>query len=199
MRFITILILFFSLISSCSADRKKSGNEGKKMDRPKYVLTVMQSGKELGKIVLETFPDVAPKHSANFDSLVTSGFYDGTAFHRVIKGFMIQGGDPNTKTSPNNRSTWGLGHPDQKTVDAEFSDLKHKRGILSAARKGGDVNSATSQFFIMHADAPHLDKQYSIYGQVLEGMEVVDSIANTPCGPMDAPKETITMKIVKKK
>ena len=173
------------------------------MDRPQYIITVTQSNKELGKIVLETFPDIAPKHAANFDSLVSCGFYNGTAFHRVIPGFMIQGGDPNTKTFPNDRSTWGMGAKGQKTVPAEFSDLSHKRGILSAARKGGDVNSATSQFFIMHRDAPHLDRQYSIYGQVLDGMDVhdqvLDMIASVPCGPRDDPNETITMTIVKKK
>ncbi len=198
MRFITLLLLLFVSISACNADNNKKKGGGK-MERPQYIITVTQSGKELGKIVLETFPDVAPKHSANFDSLVNSGFYDGTAFHRVKPGFMIQGGDPNTKSFPNDRTSWGMGAKGQKTVPAEFSTLTHKRGILSAARKGGDVNSATSQFFIMHADAPYLDKQYSIYGQVLNGMEVVDAIANTPCGNRDDPKETVTMKIVKKK
>ncbi len=202
-RIITILSLFFA-ITACNANSKNSEKVGKeeqkgeKMERPQYVITVTQSGKELGKITLETFPDVAPKHSAHFDSLVTSGFYNGTAFHRVIKGFMIQGGDPNTKTSPDDNSMWGMGAPDQKTVPAEFSDLHHKPGILSAARKGGDINSATSQFFIMHGDAPHLDRQYSIYGQVLEGMEVVNLIADTPCGPRDIPTKTITMTIEKK-
>ena len=198
MRFITLLLLLFVSISACNADNNKKKGGGK-MERPQYIITVTQSGKELGKIVLETFPDVAPKHAANFDSLVNSGFYDGTAFHRVKPGFMIQGGDPNTKSFPNDRTSWGMGAKGQKTVPAEFSTLTHKRGILSAARKGGDVNSATSQFFIMHADAPYLDKQYSIYGQVLNGMEVVDAIANTPCGNRDDPKETVTMKIVKKK
>jgi len=203
MRLLTFILLFVVSISSCDAKnnkniRSKPESEGKKMDsNPQYVITATQGGQVLGRITLETFPNVAPKHAEHFDSLVTSGFYNGTAFHRVIPNFMIQGGDPNTKTSPNDRSTWGMGAPNQPTVPAEFSDLTHKRGILSAARRGDNINSATSQFFIMHADAPHLDKQYSIYGQVLEGMEVVDMIANTPRGPRDDPKETITMTIEK--
>ncbi|MPN14895.1 hypothetical protein SDC9_162224 [bioreactor metagenome] len=116
---------------------------------------------------------------------------------------MIQGGDPNTKNSPNNRSSWGMGDPSQTMVPAEFNaglpGWTHKRGILSAARRGDNINSATSQFFIMHADAPHLDGQYSIYGEVLEGMAVVDQIATTPKNSNDDPKETITMKIIKLK
>lgn len=202
MRILSFILLFIVALSSCEANNKKNTNsrtEGEKMAgvRPQYIITVTQGSQTLGKITLETFPDVAPKHAQHFDSLVASGFYNGTVFHRVIPNFMIQGGDPNTKTSPDNRSMWGVGAPDQTTVPAEFSNLSHKRGILSAARKGGDINSATSQFFIMHADSPHLDNQYSIYGQVLEGMEVVDIIANTPRDPRDAPKETISMTIEK--
>ena len=143
----------------------------------------------------------SPLHSANFDSLVTAGFYDGTAFHRVIPGFMIQGGDPNTKNKPDNPNSWGMGDPSQKKVPAEFNADKpgwtHKRGILSAARSA-DPNSATSQFFLVHQNSPHLDKQYSIYGQVLEGIEVVDKIATTPSDPSnDRPNEKVTMQITK--
>ncbi|MFP4368621.1 MAG: peptidylprolyl isomerase [Bacteroidota bacterium] len=153
----------------------------------------------MGDIEIRLFPDVAPKTVANFDSLVSIDFYDGTAFHRVIPGFMIQGGDPNTKNRPDDKSTWGMGDPSQKTVPAEFSGLKHKRGILSMARKGGDINSATSQFFIMHDDSPNLDGQYTIFGEVTNGMEVVDKITEVPKeGPhRSAPVQKITMQIEK--
>jgi cyclophilin family peptidyl-prolyl cis-trans isomerase len=214
MRVLTAILLFAISFASCSANDKKPENQTNsqqnsqkevKMDRPKYEITAFQSGKELGKIIIETFPDKAPKHAANFDSLVAIGFYDGTAFHRVIPGFMIQGGDPNSKNFPNDRSRWGMGDPSQTKVPAEFNanepNWSHKRGILSAARSN-DPNSASSQFFLMNSDAPHLDGQYSIYGQVLEGMEVVDVITAAPKNPRpkdSEPVETITMKIVKLK
>lgn len=160
----------------------------------RYEITVTQKGEELGKIIVELFPDIAPKHVANFDELVAAKFYDGTAFHRVIPGFMIQGGDPNSKDKPKN--TWGYGDPNQKKVPAEFNDTKHKRGILSAARSQ-DPNSASSQFFIMHQDSPHLDGQYTAYGKVISGIEVVDKVANAPRDPRDNPNDKIEMKIVK--
>lgn len=169
---------------------------GEKMERPQYLIKTFQKGAELGTIKIELFNDVAPKHVANFDSLVSIGFYDGTAFHRVIPGFMIQGGDPNSKDKP--REMWGFGDPSQQTVPAEFSSLKHKRGIISAARKP-DPNSATSQFFICVADAPHLDGQYSIFGQVIEGMDIVDKIVNMPRDSRDNPIDKVEMKIEKVK
>ncbi|MGE5479073.1 MAG: peptidylprolyl isomerase [Chloroflexota bacterium] len=163
------------------------------VERPLYEITVSQNGVEMGKIMLETYTDLAPLHAKNFDSLVSVKFYDGTAFHRVIPGFMIQGGDPNSREG--DRATWGMGSPDQTRVPAEFSaTLKHKRGILSAARTP-DPNSATSQFFICHADIPHLDGQYSIYGEVVEGMDVVDKIANAPRDARDNPNDKISMMI----
>ncbi len=149
-------VIFFSLLYCSTAfyggDKMSETKKG-----PRYVISVTHQGKQVGTITLELFPDVAPKHCANFDSLVAAGFYDGTAFHRVIPGFMIQGGDPNSKNKPKN--TWGTGDPSQKTVPAEFSDITHARGILSTARKGNDINSATSQFFIMVKDTPQLDGQ----------------------------------------
>ena len=180
-----------------TSDDKKAEKQEKKVDRPKYEFTITQKGKELGKIVVELFPDVAPKHCKNFDELVTSGFYDGTAFHRVIPGFMIQGGDPNSKSGP--KETWGQGAPGQKTVPAEFSSITHKRGILSTARKGNDINSATSQFFIMVADSPHLDNQYTVFGQVVSGMEVADVIVNSPTENPNRPIDKIEMKVKKLK
>lgn len=159
---------------------------------PQYIMTVTQKGETLGKIKIELFPDVAPKHVRNFDSLVHINFYDGTAFHRVIPGFMIQGGDPNSKDKP--KRMWGMGDPSQTTVPAEFNDIKHERGIISAARSS-DPNSATSQFFIMHANAPHLDGQYTAYGKVVEGLDVVDKIAESPRDGRDNPNDKIEMKI----
>jgi peptidyl-prolyl cis-trans isomerase B (cyclophilin B) len=138
-----------------------------------------------GRIVIEFLPNVAPKHAANFKELARDGFYDGTRFHRLVldkgKPMAIQGGDPNTIAG--DPASWGQGQRDQKTVPAEFSAMKHERGIVSAARKGKDVNSATSQFFICTAAQPGFDGQYSIFGRVLEGMNVVDTIARAPIVP----------------
>ncbi len=144
-------------------------------DNPQYQISVRHDDTDLGTITLELFPKVAPLHVRNFDSLVSIGFYNGTTFHRVLPGSLIQGGDPNTKNGA--RDTWGFGDPSQRTIPAEFSDLKHVRGILSAARRLNDDNSATSQFFIMQSSRTDLDGRFTIYGQVLEGMEVVDAIA----------------------
>ena len=136
-----------------------------------------------GVIKAELYPEIAPNTVANFVSLVQSGFYDGLIFHRVIPGFMIQGGDPD------GRGTGGPGY----TIKGEFArngfrqnNLKHTRGVLSMARSMMP-NSAGSQFFIMHANAPHLDGDYAAFGKVTEGMDVVDGIANTPTGFQDRP------------
>ena len=136
-----------------------------------------------GVIRAELYPEIAPNTVANFVCLVGSGFYDGLIFHRVIPGFMIQGGDP-TGTG-----TGGPGY----AIKGEFArngfrqnTLKHTRGVLSMARSMMP-NSAGSQFFIMHANAPHLDGSYAAFGRVIEGMDVVDAIANTPTGPQDRP------------
>ena len=166
----------------------------KNVARPQYLLKVTQSGKELGEILLELCPDIAPKHVANFEKLVSEGFYNGTAFHRVIPNFMIQGGDPNSKNKP--RNTWGMGDPTQSTVPAEFNETHHGRGILSAARTP-DPNSATSQFFICVADAGFLDRQYTVYGEVLKGMDVADKIVNSKRDGADNPLEKIEMNITK--
>lgn len=195
-----IIPMLFNFCSTQKAEttqeKKESGitiTEKKAPERPQYEITVIQNQKELGKIVLETFPDIAPKHAANFDKLVSENFYDGTAFHRVIPGFMIQGGDPNSKNKPKN--TWGFGDPSQPTVPAEFNDISHERGILSAARSN-DPNSATSQFFICHAAAKFLDGKYTAYGKVLKGIEVVDKVCEAPRNG-EAPVDKIEMKIRK--
>lgn len=180
------MVLF---VSSCSSTKMANTNN------PQYVISVTQAGKPLGEIVVELYKAEAPLHVANFESLVAEGVYNGTAFHRVIPGFMIQGGDPNSKNGP--KDTWGFGDPSLKKVPAEFSDtLSHKRGILSAARSQ-DPNSASSQFFICTSDATFLDRQYSIFGQVLSGMEVADKIVNTPRDGRDNPLEKVTMEIRK--
>ena len=158
--------------------------------KPEYIIETRRADSLLGMIRVELFPNIAPKHVSNFDSLVGFGFYDTTAFHRVIPGFVIQGGDPNSRHGP--KSTWGYGDPNQPTVDAEFSTVKHVRGILSAARKA-DPNSATSQFFICVATAAHLDGNYSVHGRVLEGMDVVDLIVNAPRDANDCPIDKIEM------
>ena len=145
-----------------------------------------------GVIRAELYPDVAPKTVENFVSLVQKGFYDGVIFHRVIPGFMIQGGDP-TGTGMG-----GPGHtiPGEFTANGFKNDLKHTRGVLSMARTM-DPNSAGSQFFIMHMDAPHLDGQYAAFGKVIEGIEVVDSIAHTPRNMAnDKPRQDQRMKKV---
>ena len=145
-----------------------------------------------GVIRAELYPDVAPKTVENFVSLVQKGFYDGVIFHRVIPGFMIQGGDP-TGTGMG-----GPGHtiPGEFTANGFKNDLKHTRGVLSMARTM-DPNSAGSQFFIMHMYAPHLDGQYAAFGKVIEGIEVVDSIARTPRNMAnDKPRQDQRMKKV---
>tara|TARA_Y100000590_G_scaffold112310_1_gene128112 strand:+ start:92 stop:766 length:675 start_codon:yes stop_codon:yes gene_type:complete len=144
-----------------------------------------------GNIVIQLRPDVAPGHVENFVKLAQDGFYDGTTFHRVIPGFMIQGGDPNSKDE--DRSNDGQGGPGY-TINAEFSDVPHKRGILSMAR-AQDPNSAGSQFFIVVADSNFLDGQYSVFGEVIEGMDVADKIVNVQRDGMDNPLEKVTMKV----
>jgi len=139
-----------------------------------------------GRIVVEFLPKVAPKHVANFKELAREGVYDGTRFHRIVtteknRRVAIQGGDPNTINGA--PATWGQGQRGQKTVPAEFSKLKHERSIVSAARRPDDPNSATSQFFVLIASQPSFDNQYSIFGRVIEGMNVVDSIALAPLFP----------------
>ena len=130
----------------------------------------------LGRIVIMFFPDKAKKTVANFETLAKKGFYNGTKFHRVIPGFMIQGGDPNTKT--NAKDTWGMGGPGYSIQD-EFSDVHHARGIVSMAHSGAP-NSGGSQFFIVVKDAGFLDGQYAAFGKVVSGMDVADKIVNVP-------------------
>ena len=146
---------------------------------------------KFGNIEIKLFPELAPKHVENFLKLAESGFYDGTIFHRVIPGFMIQGGDPNTKGT--DVSKYGQGGPGYK-VNAEFSDKPHLRGILSMARSQ-DPNSAGSQFFIVVKDSTFLDNQYTVFGEVVKGMEVADTIVSQERDRRDNPLERIEMKV----
>ncbi len=162
------------------------------------LLTAVVSAQEIavietkfGKIGVEFFEDKAPGHVKNFKDLAKKGFYDGTIFHRVIPGFMIQGGDPNTKSD--DRSNHGMGGPGY-SIKAEFNDTPHKRGILSMARSQ-DPNSAGSQFFIVVKDAAFLDGQYTAFGNILSGMTVADQIVNAPRDRRDNPNERIEMKV----
>ena len=147
-----------------------------------------------GVMVVEFYPDVAPKHVANFKKLARAGFYDGTAFHRVMPGFMIQGGDPNTKDE-SNKASWGQGGPGW-TLNAEFNAKHHARGILSMARTN-DPNSAGSQFFICHGDAGFLDHQYTVFGNLIKGFDVLDKIATTPTETPDRPIKRVNIISVK--
>ena len=147
---------------------------------------------KFGEMEIVLFPELAPKHVESFVNLSKKGFYNGTIFHRVIPGFMIQGGDPFTK-DPSKRDRYGTGGPGY-TLPAEFNKVAHERGILSAARTA-DPNSAGSQFFIMVDKAPHLDGQYTVFGEVIRGMEVADMIVKQPRDPRDAPLERIEMTI----
>ncbi|MDX1373697.1 MAG: peptidylprolyl isomerase [Nitrososphaeraceae archaeon] len=142
-----------------------------------------------GNIVFTLLPDIAPETVRNFIKLAKSGFYDGTLFHRVIPGFMIQGGDPNTKQS--DQSKWGLGGPGYN-IKAEFNSRSHLRGIVSMAR-AMDPDSAGSQFFIVTTDSTFLDGQYTVFGEVTEGMEVADTIVNLQRNDNDCPLEEAKM------
>ncbi len=148
---------------------------------------------DFGQIKIKLDGAVAPKHVENFKKLAREGFYDGLAFHRAVPNLLIQGGDPNTRSD--DRNTWGAGQPGQPNVAAEFSQKPFKRGVLGAARRGNDVNSATSQFFICLRDFPSWNGQYTVFGEVIEGIEVVDKIANLPTDP----RQNLLNKAVMKK
>ena len=146
---------------------------------------------KFGKIVFKLLPDIAPETVRNFVKLAQTGFYNDTLFHRVIPGFMIQGGDPNTKNP--DKSRWGTGGPGY-ALKAEFNPRSHLRGIVSMAR-ATDPNSAGSQFFIVTADSPFLDRQYTVFGEVTEGINVADSIVNQPRDRNDCPLENVKMTV----
>jgi peptidyl-prolyl cis-trans isomerase B (cyclophilin B) len=154
-------------------------------------IKVATKGEQLGEIALRFFPDVAPAHVKNFIKLAKEKFYDGTTFHRVIPGFMIQGGDPNSKSQ--DRASHGMGGPGYQ-VKAEFNSKPHKRGILSMARSN-DPDSAGSQFFICVADANFLDWKYTVFGEVVKGMDLVDKIVNVKRDGRDNPLERVEITV----
>ena len=144
----------------------------------------------LGQIKFQLLPELAPEHVRNFTKLAESGLYDGTLFHRVIPGFMIQGGDPNTK-DPSLKSEWGMGGPGYN-IKAEFNSRSHLRGIVSMARSE-DPDSAGSQFFIVTSDSTFLDREYTVFGEVTEGMDIADKIVNLPRDSNDCPQQEAKM------
>lgn len=144
---------------------------------------------KFGKIVFKLLPDLAPETVRNFVKLAQTGFYDNTLFHRVIPGFMIQGGDPNTKNQ--DKARWGFGGPGY-TIKAEFNSKSHLRGVVSMAR-AADPDSAGSQFFIVTTDSPFLDRQYTAFGEVMEGINVADTIVSQKRDRNDCPLEDIKM------
>jgi peptidyl-prolyl cis-trans isomerase B (cyclophilin B) len=183
---LAVLILTLGLcgLSACSEKKSEGSAETKApAEKAPEIPGVESNGsmavlviKDFGEIRIEFLPEVAPNHVENFKKLARDGFYNGTRFHRVIPGFMIQGGDPNTKND--NPRDDGMGGPGYN-IDAEFSDLPHVRGVVSMARSQ-DINSGGSQFFIVSKDASHLDGQYTIFGKVVSGMDVVDQISQKP-------------------
>ena len=183
-----LIFLIGVLLMSCSKDQK-----------------VAVISTKFGDMVVEFFPDVAPKHVENFQILAEEGYYNGTTFHRVIPGFMIQGGDPNSKdldrmndgTGGRAGKFFGIGRendPESWTVPAEFNDAPHQRGTLSMARSQ-NIDSGSSQFFICHDNAPFLDGQYTVFGQLISGIEVVDEIVNSERDPRDNPIDRVEMTV----
>jgi peptidyl-prolyl cis-trans isomerase B (cyclophilin B) len=148
-----------------------------------------------GTFKIKFYPNVAPKHVEHFKKLVREGFYNGLAFHRVAPENLVQGGDPNTKSA--NRASWGKGQPDQETVPAEFNSMTFLPGIVGAARKGDNINSATSQFFISLTNHPEWNGRYTVFGNVFEGLDVVRRISNLKLEPgTERPQEKVVMRRV---
>jgi peptidyl-prolyl cis-trans isomerase B (cyclophilin B) len=187
-RILMLLVFFLLWVDQGYTDpnKKFTTEEIKKMSETKAIIET-----KFGNIELKFFPEVAPQHVTNFMDLAKKGFYDGTTFHRVIPGFMIQGGDPNSKNP--DRSKHGTGGPGY-TIKAEFNEKPHKRGVLSMAR-AAHPDSAGSQFFICVADSFFLDKKYTAFGEVVAGMEVADKIVSQRRDKTDNPLEKIEMKV----
>ena len=190
---LTALLLLPFLLHADMADQAHAQMADSAGDLRDYGDTVAVLETDMGEMVIEFFPDDAPNHVSNFVGLAESGFYDGTVFHRIIPGFMIQGGDPNTVSGPS--STWGMGGPPHE-VNAEFNDIEHDRGIVSMARSQ-NPNSAGSQFFIVHQDSNFLDGQYTVFGRIIteSSFETLDKIAATPTGMRDAPLDAEQVRV----
>src|SRR5690348_10138248 len=189
------LVTSFALVSCSKAEPTNNAPENQTVNTTNTNEVAVITTTE-GTMVIEFWSDVAPNTVANFKKLAEKGFYDGTAFHRVIKGFMIQGGDPLTK-DPNAENRWGTGDPGYK-IKAEFNDRSHVRGVISMARSN-DPDSAGSQFFICHGSPSFLDHQYTTFGKLIKGDDVLEKIATTATHPPDRPNErqgVISIKIV---
>jgi len=192
-----VLSLALGPVFARTGEPKKE--ESKKDAAPAAAKEVAVIKTSLGDMVVEFWPEVAPKTVENFKTLARKGFYDGTAFHRIIKGFMIQGGDPNTKdpanenADPRSGKAYGTGDPGYK-IKAEFNDRPHVRGVISMARSQ-HPDSAGSQFFICHAAAPSLNGQYTAFGKLIKGDDVLDKIANTPVTGPERSKPTTRIEV----
>jgi peptidyl-prolyl cis-trans isomerase B (cyclophilin B) len=193
----TFAIVFAVGMVTALADETKTNTQTKAtMSTPTNINEVAVITTTEGEMVIEFWPEVAPKTVENFKTLAKKGFYDGTCFHRVIKGFMIQGGDPLTK-DPSKEAMWGTGGPGY-SIKAEFNDRSHVRGVISMARSQ-DPDSAGSQFFICHGNPTFLDHQYTAFGKLIKGDDVLEKIATTPTHPQDRPDKrmgVISIKIV---
>ena len=214
---INLLFVSSFLFTGCSETKKEDKlnktNQSNKSEKSTDSKTISNSSKEdyaiittsYGDMTVQFFEGAAPKHVESFKEHVNNGFYNGTIFHRVIPGFMIQGGDPNTKGE--NKASYGTGghaakyygignEEDSKTwnLPAEFNNIKHSRGILSMARSN-DPNSGGSQFFICAATVPHLNGKYTVFGQVVEGDEIIDQIINLPRDARDNPNRRVEMSV----
>lgn len=196
-----LIVMTFVIVMAAHAQQQSAINRKGKNTvtaqtmNPKKGMVIIET--TLGSITIALNDSAAPKHSENFRKLAREGFYDSTTFHRVIPGFMIQGGDPNSRNS--DRRTHGMGGPEYR-IDAEIG-LTHDRGVIAAARQGDQVNpkrmSNGSQFYITVADAKFLDGQYSVFGKVVEGMDVADKIVAVPRDPRDNPLETVMITSVR--
>ena len=188
-------LICFLAVAGAEAQKGKK----KKVTARDYANTLAVLQTDMGDITIKFHYDKAPKHVENFINLAGKGFYDRTMFHRIIPGFMIQGGDPLTKNAELPNRPYGTGgnvvDGKEVRVNAEFNDTSHKRGIVSMAR-AADPNSASSQFFIVVKDSPFLNNQYSAFGEVVSGMEVADKIVASPRNPSDRPNQPIRIKKV---
>ena len=214
---INLTFVFSVLFTGCSENKKEDTLQNKNKvnqnssiekddsESKKSMVDVAVISTSFGDMVIEFFEGAAPKHVESFKLHARNGFYDGAIFHRVIPGFMIQGGDPNTKgdnkatygTGGHAAKYYGIGLAEEKntwSLPAEFNNIKHKRGIVSMARSN-DPNSGGSQFFICAGEVNHLNGKYTVFGQVIEGDEIIDQIINLPRDARDNPNRRVEMKV----
>lgn len=188
--FATMAVLFGGGQTALGAGKASPAPPAKEAGAKKDARAIIKT--KFGEMEIRFFTEKAPKHVDNFIKLAKSGFYNGTIFHRVMPGFMIQGGDPNTKDLAK-KELYGTGGPGH-SVKAEFNDTPHKRGIVSMAR-AQDPDSAGSQFFIVVEHSPFLDGKYTVFGEVVKGMGVADKIVNLPRDAKDNPNERVEMQV----